>query len=871
MQEFFYNTIDLRCEDLVDPLGIDVAYPRLSWRMDSNVNGAAQTAYRVLCATDKQLLTQGIADLWDSGKISTDQSQHIKYNGKPLSRGIQCFWTVRVWNENDVLADPSTPSFWSYFNMGSDHDWQAKWITDETSSPWFRQTMQLKTLPNRAMIYINAIGYFQLFINNTRVENDEFTPHIGQYDKRTFCITYDVTQYLKKGINGIGLWMGSGWNKEGAGVALQPCVRAQLEMVDINDKITTLTTDENWRAHPSSMSYLGKWCWNNFGGEEHRGAQDLPNWASADFDDSDWSSAKLAKVPNTRVTAEMVQRNRVIETIHPLSITKLKPNAWLVDMGKAMTGTFEIQFPKGLQGHVVTMAFGDHYEANIDGSIGEINNFRQSSDYVLRGEGNEVFKNRFNYASFQYVLITNAPEGDIKPENITGSLITTDLPKASSFSCSNTSLNKIHQMMEHTLRCLMLGGYQVDCHSRERYGYGGDGQSSLDTTLSLFRSDSLYRKWTQDWLDGQKEDGGLTYTSPSSNHGGGPFWCGFLPAATLKHYHHYGDIELVRRNYPAIKKWIELAQSKTLEDLQEQFCGGWYLGDWASPKGLDDKGNAQVFIHAYMAYVLEQTAQLAEIIGKTTDATTFRQWAMARNKATHKKFYNPKSMRYGSGDQVTYILPLIAEVVPKDLLDKVFSNFEEKLMQSDNGHLATGLSGTYMMIQYLQNIDRHDLIYSFVSKNTYPSWSYMIENGATATWEHWDGKESRIHNCYNNVGSWFIQGLAGIRPDLTNPGFKNVIIKPSFIRDLDYVNGSHDSIYGTIRSNWKRVGHSITLKVTIPANSTATIYIPIKTPNEITVNSLSITDADYVVFAKFEKNNTILKIASGNYEFCFKN
>jgi hypothetical protein len=957
----------LRCEDLVDPIGIDIVRPRLSWQMRADNNGAAQTAYRILCATDPCLLKEGSADLWDSGRVATNQSRHIIYTGKELLRGLPCYWTVRIWNEKGDTSAWSSPAVWTCFNMAANKDWQARWITDNTSSPWLRQSLELEAIPARAYIYVNALGYVQLFINGKRVGADEFAPHVGQYNKRTFCITYDVTKYLKKGKNAVGFWMGSGWSRYGAGVSTTPSVRAQLEMMGAKGEMTTLITDENWRAEPSSLAYRGGWRWNNFGGEVHTGGQDQPDWADHDFDDSAWPWAKLAKVADTTVSSEMLQRSRVIETITPVKVTNLdadnrvaknekinirikkalygipgKPDqqidisetlqkmagnnkysfkisnelvgkdpapgtkklllleydlngkgisrrinenheyalaivgtpvrstTWLVDMGKAMTGTFEITFPEAEKGRKVSMQFGDSYTPNKTGGVASMNGFSQASEYICRGSGTETFKNRFNYASCRYILITNAPEGELTPEDIKGYFITTDLPKASTFNCSDKTLNGIYKMMEHTLRCLMLGGYQVDCHSRERYGYGGDGQSSLDTTLCLFRSDAFYRKWTRDWLDGQISDGGLTYTSPASGHGGGPFWCGFLTAATLKHYHHYGDISLVQRNYPAIKKWFELAQSKTVNNLQEQFCGGWYLGDWASPIGVNDKGNAEVFIHPYMSYALEQAAQLADALGESTDAKTFRGWAAARNTATHEKYYDAKSGKYGSGDQVTYVLPLMAGVVPDELHDQVFAGFEETLMVKNKGHLSTGLSGTYMMIQYLQSIGRDDLIYSFASKTTYPSWGYMIGRGATATWEHWNGDASRIHNCYNNIGSWFIQGLAGIYPDTEKPGFKNAIIKPAFIEELSYVNGSHDSVYGTIKSNWKRSGDSIILNVKIPANSTATIYLPAKTTSDATVNGRVLAKDDHVTFLRMEKNRVIINILAGSYEFLCK-
>jgi len=977
---------DLRCEDLVDPLGIDILKPRLSWRMLSNKNGAAQSAYHVLVATSPELLKEGSADLWDSGKVSTSQSQHIVYAGKSLSRGSTHYWTVRIWNKEGDVSSWSKPAVWTLFNMPSDEDWQAQWITEGSSSPWLRKSAELSGTPERAYIYVNALGYFQLFINGERVGEDEFAPHVGQYNKRTFCITYDVTKYLKKGQNAIGFWLGSGWSRRGAGVKTAPCVRAQLEIADANGYMTTLVTDETWRAKASSMAYRGEWKWNQFGGEVHTGPLDQPDWADAGFDDSAWPAAKQAQVADAgfddskwpavkkvqvvdaMVSSEMLQRNRIIETITPLNVMKLvqdgstpggpnvasgetvrikimkamygdpnDPNKrvdlsvklqtmadkkeyrfkmtngfagrdpsrgtwkqllleydlngkrisrrfdenddcalvaigtpgaatanYLVDMGKAMTGTFEITFPKAPEGHKISMEFGD----SMNGA--KPNSFNQASEYICRGSGIEMFKNRFNYASCRYILMKNVPAGEFTPENIRAFLIATDLPKASTFNCSNETLNGIYQMMDHTLRCLMLGGYQVDCHSRERYGYGGDGHSSLDTTLNFLRSDAFYRKWTRDWLDGQNSDGGLSYTSPVFSHGGGPFWPGFLTAATLKHYHHYGDISLVRRNYPAIKKWFELAQSKTDKDLQQKFCGGWYLGDWASPKGINDKRNAEAFILPYMSYALEQAAQLADALKETADAETFRKWAAARNVATHKKLFNPKDKKYGSGDQVTYIAPLIAGTVPDEVHDEVFAGFEKTLMVKNSGHLSTGLSGTYLMIQYLQSIGRGDLIYTFASKKTFPSWGYMIEKGATATWEHWNGKASRIHNCYNNIGSWFIEGLAGIRPDTNKPGYQNAIIKPAFIEELSYVKGSHDSLYGTIESHWKRDGDAIILAVKIPPNSTGTVYVPAQAAADVTVNGQKLSKADHVTFLSIEDRRAVIHVGAGRYEFSCK-
>jgi alpha-L-rhamnosidase len=871
-----FTVTDLRCEDLVDPLGVDVQSPRLSWRMQAEQNGAAQTAYQVLCATSPELLREGAADLWDSGRIESDQSRYVAYAGKKLERGVPCHWSVRIWNERGDASAWSSPGLWTTFDMLDSNDWKAQWITQNyegDASPWMRHSFQLDAPPQRAYIYVNAIGYFQLFINGERVGNDEFAPHVGQYDKRTFCLTYDVAKHIKKGKNTIGLWLGSGWNRNGAGVSMRPTVRAQLEIVDAHGKVITILTDKKWRVKPSFMSYSGKWKGKSYGGEIHDARAEELDWAKPDYDDSAWSPAAPGKVTTTVVSAEMMQRSRVIETITPVSIKKQPQKAtqsvnpvgtttWNVDMGKAMTGTFEITLPNGPAGHEVFLEFGDRMPLDYS-------THGQKSTYIYRGSGVERFRNRFNYASFEFVRITNVPEGEITPADIKGFLITTDLPKASTFRCSDDTLNKIHAMMEHTLRCLMLGGYQVDCHSRERQGYGGDGQASLDTTLALLRSDAFYRKWTRDWVDQQTPDGGLTFTAPASGNGGGPFWCGFLTAATLKHYHHFGDLTLVEQNYPAIKKWFELAQSKTTDDLQDRFTTPkWYLGDWVAVKGGGGKGtpDADLFIQAYMCYALEQAAELADALGKTDDAGEFRRWAGARRKATHKKYYEPQDRKYGSGEQMNYILPLAGGVVPDELENDLLAGYEKKIREKDQGHLSTGLASTYMMVQYLQSIGRDDLIYLFASKTTYPSWGYMIQKGATATWEHWGGNRSRIHNCFNSIGSWLIQGLAGIRPDTSRPGFKNAVIHPAFINELSYVEASHDTAYGTIYSGWKRDGDTVTMNVHIPANSTATVYVPAADVKHLTVNGKAVDAAAHVKYLKQENGCVHLQVESGKFE-----
>jgi len=297
----------------------------------------------------------------------------------------------------------------------------------------------------------------------------------------------------------------------------------------------------------------------------------------------------------------------------------------------------------------------------------------------------------------------------------------------------------------------------------------------------------------------------------------------------------------------------------------------WYLGDWATPDGIDQKHPESValFCNCYIIHVLEQAANVAEALGRSTDAARWRQEAARRRPAVHKAFYHPSQGIYADGDQIDLIMPLMAGVVPESLRKAVFRKFEHELMVKHKGHLATGLSGTYMMIQYLQSIGRNDLIYAFTSKTTAPSWGYMLSQGATATWEYWTDKRSRIHNCYNNIGSWFYQGLAGIYPDPSGPGFTKVIIRPTFLRELKYVTAAYNSVQGKIECEWQLVGKRMVVKVTIPTGTRATVQLPARSAEDIRESGRSLAVVEGVEIAAINSGLVTFKTGSGRYRFSF--
>lgn len=870
------HIIDLRCEGLIDPLGIDSTEPRLSWRVNPSRQGKGLSAFQVRAATERAFLSQGKADLWDSGKIASEQCLCVRYGGNPLQSRMNCFWEARIWDQEDRASGWSPAASWS-MGLLKESDWSAQWIGQpengkDMTSPWLRRAFTVPSAPAGARAYVNTLGYCELYINGTKAGDDVLSPHVCDPGKRSYYITYDVTDLLRTGDNCIGAWLGRGWYHRGLlwPVAHSgPAVRIELNWTDGSGRVSTLITDETWKAHPSCIRLVGEWKASDFGGECYDAGAELPEWNRTELDDSDWADAVIVRPVDVPAHSQMVPPNRITGTFSPADISLCGDSGYLVDMGRAMTGWFEIRLPAGERGQGVAMEFGD----SINGET--LNSFNQRSEYIYRGKGREVFRGRFNYASFRYVKLTGMP-GAPGRKDITGHFITTDLQRAGWFSCSHKTLSAIHDTMHHTLRCLMLGGYQVDCHSRERLGYGGDGQSSLETTLTMMRADAFYRKWTADWLDAQRPDGGLPHTAPCPyKAGGGPFWCGFPAAVSWRHYLHYGDRDLLQRNYPAVVKWLDYVEQHTESGLLHRWPDTeyrhWYLGDWATPEGIDEKHGESVdlFCNCYVIHAMELTARIADALGRNEDVRRWNREAQQRRPVVHRTFFNPDTGTYADGDQIDLIMPLLADVVPQELRGEVFRKFEHELLAEHGGHLATGLSGTCLMIQYLQEIGRDDLIFRFAAKTDEPSWGAMISRGGTAVWEYWDGRCSRIHNCYNSIGSWFQQGLAGIRPDPEGPGFMRVILHPAIVGDLTFVKARYDSIRGPIESSWSIIDNTVQWDISIPPGVTASAQVPAASADTITVNGTSPADAENIQLPDAAGPRVNIGIHSGRYTLVF--
>lgn len=831
----------LRCEGLVNPLGIDRPQPRLSWALAPGPRGLAQSAYQVFVADAPEALAADSAPLWDSGQVASDQSQWVPYGGAPLAKGARCWWKVRVWDQAGAASPWSDPAA---FTVGplSAADWSGEWIgadwfvDNEGALPWLRKTVTLPKAPAHATAYVCALGYYELFVNGKKVGEDVLAPAVSDYGKRGLYVTHDITPYLTEGPNCIGLWLGRGWSLgvlKNAGT-VGPMVKAEFALAFDGADPLTVVTDASWKLRPSHITPLGKMTSGSYGGELVEAEKNLPGWATPALDDADWKPAAVHHPPTPVIAAQMMEPNRLQDEITPLSVEPLD-DGFLVDMGRNYTGWFELVLPEETpQGAKVSMDFADKRFPD-----GKFQTYSQHSEYVARGGGGERFRNRFNYAAFRYAIVKGLPR-EPKPAEIRGRLITVDYEPGAAFSCDNALLNDIHAMMCWTYKCLSLGGYTVDCPHRERLGYGGDSGTSMEMGMLAFRTNPFYAKWAADWRDAQNAEGDVPYTAPySQDAGGGPVWSGFCVTMPWQVYLTYGDTRPLELGWPVMKNWLAFIDTKMKDGVLSPYvgigCAGspeWnFLGDWVPPgrkQGKDrvDDRSTLFFNNLYLVHCLQIAGKVGRILGDTAQAEAYEAKAAALSAKIHAEFLNPDGETYANGEQTYLAMPLHFGVTPPELAPKVMAALEKDITVTRNGHLNTGMHGNYYMTKLLIERRRNDLLALMHTKDDFPSYGNMIKNGATTIWEEWDGDNSQIHNTMISVGLWFTEGLGGIRDDEKAPGYRHFTAAPGVESGLQRVDASLATGYGKIASAWRVEGDTLTYELDVPPNTTATVILP---------------------------------------------
>lgn len=829
---------DLKCENLKSPLAIDNTSPHFSWKMFCDRNGASSSAYQIIVATSLNKLNEKSADLWNSGKVASEHSINIKYEGKPLTSRSQGWWRVRVWDEKGKPSKWSEPA---HFGVGmlKESDWAAETRFIGINQPNKQQQKHIAPLlrkqfnytPNkqRILLHINSLGYHEAYINGVAVSPAPLNPAVSEFRKRSLIVTYDVTKLLNKGENELVIWAGIGWyHTAGFGVVEGgPYVRAQLESVADNGSHKVLIqTDKSWQAADSGRYFVGRnWLY----GECIDAATIVSDLKPEAIKSLNWQSVVEGKIPAHIASPQMCEQNTFYQTLKPVATHKIADDCYIYDMGHAFVGFTQINMPIVEKGKSVKIYYEDFY-------LNKPTDFRDIEQYadtfIGDGESEHLFSNKFQYKAFRYLKIKGL-NTVLEPDAITGRAITTAYDGDSSFECSDNDMNAIHNMIHKTVKALTLGGYMVDCPHIERLGYGGDGNASTPTLQTMFNASPLYLNWLTAWGDSQLKTGDMPHTAPNPiSAGGGPFWCEFLIIASWQNYLNYGDMRMMERFYPHMQRWIGFAERNMENGILKNWgvtqYRNWYLGDWATPKGIDqtaplsiDVVNNCVMSESYLAM-----SKIANALGKSADAAMYHKKHKQQNSLIHKTFFNPSTNSYSTGTQIDLIYPMFVGATPESAISSVEQTLWRHTEELYKGHLATGLVGVPIITQWATREAKAEQMYNMLKKREYPGYLYMLDNGADLTWEHWDGTRSRIHNCYNGIGSWFYQALGGITPDEAQPGYKHINIRPQIVEKIDWVKVSKDTPYGKLYVSWEKKGAKLEIDVVIPVGSTATLYTP---------------------------------------------
>ena len=677
-------------------------------------------------------------------------------------------------------------------------------------------------------IDVTSLGYHEVYINGTKVDQHVMQPAVSQLDKRALRLTYDITSLLRVGENKVMIWIGQGWGRiYGTPAAVMATVYQSLSSWCQELVTEYASTDSTWEASPSGYSYTDSWQPMHFGGERYD-ARVKPSWRPASVYDA----------TGITISHQEFSGNRIVGTLSPLAATPQPDGSLLLDFGRVLTGWFQACMLPLPAGDSVTMEYLDHIDAKPP--------FTETDVFISDGDSG-CFTNRFHTHAFRYVRVRGADIIYARALQISA----VDPGGGATFECSDPRLNAIHDMVKYTLSCLTFSGYMVDCPHVERMGYGGDGNSSTMALQTIWDVRDTYRNWYTSWCDAMDSTGDLPYVAPAFRTGGGPYWSGFFIMAPCRTWLNYedtlrrcGDRYLMIEHYGQMCRWLDFVQRHCedgiLRPWPDNARRGWFLGDWLAPEGVDVGGESALHVsNCFLSECLSAMERMADAMYfYHEDVLRFASWRKSLNAAIHRHFYHPETHTYANGTPLDQCYALLMGIPPDSTIAQAV---KEQLLNDIHGkyrdHIAVGLVGVPVFTEWCIRERQAGLMATILRQPDYPGYLNMIHNGATTTWESWDcgrpGKEdrSRVHNCYNGIAVWFYQALAGIRPDPNNPGYRHFFVDPQPVDGVNWIRATKPTEFGDI---CVEINENV-LKLTVPQGASATVFP--STCDEQTVSS----------------------------------
>ena len=873
---------DLRCDHAVNPLGVDSTPPRLFWKLESDTNEQAQSAYEILISSSLKKLAANRGDLWHSGKINSDESIQIAYAGQPLVSAEQVFWKIRVWDANGNPSPWSQPASWT-MGVLSPADWHAQWIgAGDTNIPslLLRRDFTVKRKLKRALIFICGLGQYELTLNGKKVGDDYLSPGWTKFNKTCLYDTRDITEFLRSGENAVGVELGNGmFNVQGGGRFTKfkgsfgpQQVIAQIRLEYDDGKVDFIGTDGNWRTAPGPITFS-----SIYGGENCDARLVQTGWNQPGFTDNQWSPAKILSGPGGELRGLSCAAPvlKFFET-HPAIASHTLTNGDVVyDLGQnaAHVPEMNVTGPAGSKVGLMPSEL-----LNPDGSVdqrsmGAGHRGIYLCQFTKGTDGPETWSPKFFYVGCRYLQVQRTPATTNGPLPVVRSIGARVMHSSSEpvgdFACSNDLFNRTRKLVRWAQRSNMVS-IMTDCPHREKLGWLEEDHLNGPALRYEFDLDQLFTKMMNDIADSQLTNGLVPTTAPEytifrdktnttllrNNFGDSPEWSASFILVPWQQYEFSGDLELFRRHYVAMKAYVAYLGSRATN-----FIVNYGLGDWfdLGPKkpGISQLTPIALTATAFYYENTKTLAQAAALLGKANDAQELATLAGKIRHAFDETFFDSTNNVYATGSQCANAIPLVFGLCDPDNREAVLENIVQDVRRHENG-LTAGDVGYRYLLRALADGGRSDVIFDINNQTNKPGYGMQLAKGKTSLTEAWDGGASQNHFMLGQIQEWFYHDLAGIQPG--SPGFKKIIIAPQPVGDVTWVKARYESIRGPIVSDWQRNEKSFSLKVSIPANTTAEVIVPTKNPDEVKADSGA-------RLLQIEDGRAVFAIGSGKYSF----
>ena len=901
------KAVHLTCDNFTNPTGIDSPQPRFSWQLRSDAHSVTQSAYRILIADNQKDLSINVGRVWDSKKQYSDQSILLKYDGKPLISAKKYYWKVMTWDGKGVASVWSDVASWQMALLIAS-DWKnACWIGYEDIAdsmrisapaaetekmlgekakkvpvvPLFRKEFRLNKKIASATLFITGVGQYEANINGEKIGNGFLTPGWTNYDKTVLYNSYDVTKKLKIGINAIGAVVGNGfyyiprerYRKLVVAYGM-PKMICRL-IINYNDGTQeNIVSDSNWKTTPSPITFS-----SIYGGEDFDARLEQTNWKQAEFDATEWKSVVMVSAPKGQLKAECDYPVTVAETFCAKKIEKVGEAKYLYDFGQNASGVLEIQV-KGKKGQIIKITPCEFI--NEDKSVNQkASGSKYYYSYTLKGGGVETWRPQFTYYGFRYAMVEGAEPDTVSIKSNLPTLIAlthchtrNSTPNNGSFHCSNQLFNSTYDLINWAIKSNMQS-ILTDCPHREKLGWLEQTflmGNSINFNFDIYH---LYQKIENDMMDARLANGFVPNIVPEyvafdqwfdGAFRDSPEWGSASVILPWLIYNWYGDKLVMEKAWPMMVQYVEYLERKSNSQILAYGLGDWYdLG----PRnlGVSQLTPLGVTSTAIYYYDLKLLAQMAKVLNKNDEMKRFTVWSEKVKNAFNTKYLNIETGVYSTGSQTAMAMPLSFGLVDEKMKDKVVKNLVDSIV-ADNKALTAGDIGFHYLVESLVKNNQSQLLFDMNNRDDVPGYGYQLKHGATSLTESWMANKisSNNHLMLGHLMQWFYEGLGGVQQQDSSVAYKKLVIKPTVVGDITSATANFETPYGQVKTDWKMGNKVFNLKVTIPANSSALVYLPIVGNSLVTESGSSQEQSDYKLV---EKNNEciVLKVGSGNYDF----